>query len=94
MNTIFLLMARHEGLAVLPVEMVCKDYFSHLTPEKFVVKVNKGEIAIPLVRIEDSQKCAKGVALTDLAAYLDRRIAAARKECRQMHAANDDSRAA
>ena len=39
-----------------------------------------GEIAIPLVRMEASQKCAKGVYLLDLAKYLDARIEAARIE--------------
>lgn len=90
MNTLFLLMARHEGIPVLPVEVVCKDYFSHLTPEKFIYKVTKGEIVIPLVRMESSTKCAKGVALADLAAYLDQRIAAARKECRQLNEPAND----
>jgi hypothetical protein len=39
-----------------------------------------GDIAIPLVRMESSQKCAKGVHLLDLAKYLDARVDAARKE--------------
>ena len=43
-------------------------------------KISAGEIAIPLVRIETSQKCAKGIHLTDLAKYLDARVEAARKE--------------
>jgi hypothetical protein len=42
--------------------------------------VSLGEIALPLVRIEASSKCAKGVGLMDLAAYLDRQMEAARKE--------------
>jgi hypothetical protein len=45
-----------------------------------VQKISAGEIAIPLVRIEASQKCAKGVHLTDLASYLDARVEAARRE--------------
>jgi hypothetical protein len=84
MNTAFLLMAQYNGAAVIPVEAVCRDYFTHLTPEKFVRKVSAGEIAIPLVRMENSQKCAKGVALVALAAYLDERIAAAKKEREQL----------
>lgn len=81
MNTIFLLMAQYGGRAIIPLEDVCKDYFSHLTPEKFLRKVMLREIVIPIVRIEASQKCAKGVQLKDLADYLDARIEAARKEC-------------
>jgi hypothetical protein len=39
MNTQFLLMAQYSGLAIIPLERVCADYFSHLTPEKMKVKV-------------------------------------------------------
>lgn len=84
MNTAFLLMAQYGGAAVIPVEMVCRDYFRHLTPDNLVRKVSAGEIPLPLTRMEDSVRCAKGVALTDLADYLDRRMEAARKECRQL----------
>jgi hypothetical protein len=84
MNTAFLLMAQYNGAAIIPVETVCRDYFSHLTVDKFVRKVSTGEIRIPLVRMEASQKAAKGVHLTDLAAYLDERRAAAVKECQQL----------
>jgi pyocin activator protein PrtN len=80
MNTAFLLMAQYEGKAIIPIEHVCRDYFSHLNPTKLVQKISAGEIAIPLVRMEASQKCAKGVYLLDLAKYLDARIEAARKE--------------
>ncbi|MFD2883207.1 pyocin activator PrtN family protein [Pseudomonas lini] len=34
MNTVFLLMAQYNGQAIIPLERVCADYFSHLTPEK------------------------------------------------------------
>lgn len=71
MQTSFLLMAQYGGRAVIPVADVCRDYFTHLTPEKFIRKADAGEIPIPLVRMERSQKAARGVHLTDLAAYLD-----------------------
>ena len=38
MKTSFLLMAQYDGLAVIPVEWVCRDYFRHLTVEKFLRK--------------------------------------------------------
>ena len=79
MNTAFLLMAQYGGKAIIPVDEG-RDYFSHLNPTKLVQKISAGEIAIPLVRIEASQKCAKGVHLLDLAKYLDARVEAARKE--------------
>jgi hypothetical protein len=31
-----------------------RDYFSHLTVDKFVRKVSVGEIRIPLIRVEAS----------------------------------------
>lgn len=80
MNTAFLLMAQYDGKAIIPIEHVCRDYFSHLTPTKLVRKISAGEIAFPLVRIEASQKSAKGVHLTDLARYIDAQADAARRE--------------
>lgn len=85
MNTAFLLMAQYNGQAIIPAGVVVRDYFSHLTLDKFVRKVAVGEINIPLVRIEaGSQKAAKGVHLTDLAKWIDDRREAAVKEARQM----------
>lgn len=86
LNTAFILMAQYGGKAIISAEEVCRDYFSHLTVEKFVRKVGAGEIAIPLVRMEASQKCAKGVHLQDMADYLDARRAAAIKEMVQLSA--------
>ena len=77
-------MAQYDGLAVIPVESVCRDYFRHLTPEKFLRKTLAGEISIPVVRMEGSQKAAKGVHVNDLAAYLDKQTESARKECEQL----------
>lgn len=84
-NTAFLLMAQYSGRAIIPLSDVCRDYFSHLTPEKMLRKVSLGEISIPVVRIESSQKSAKGVHLQDLANYLDTRRAAAIKEQMQLN---------
>lgn len=84
MKTDFILMAQYDGLAVVPVDSVCRDYFRHLTVEQFLRKVLAGEIAIPVVRMEGSQKSAKGVHINDLAKYLDKQAEAARKECDQL----------
>lgn len=86
LSTVFLLMAQYAGKAVVPVDDLCRDYFSHLDPAKLVRKIGAGEIAIPLVRMEASQKAAKGVHIQDLADYIDRQRAAALKECRQLTA--------
>lgn len=84
MNTAFLLMAQYDGAAVIPVEAVCRDYFGHLTPAQFMRKANKGEIDLPIVRIEPSQKAATGIHISDLAAWIDARREAAKKENDQL----------
>lgn len=86
MNTAFLLMAQYNGRAIIPVEEVCRDYFSHLVPRKFEQKIARGEIDLPLTRIDGgSQKAARGVHLQDLAAWIDARREAAHKENDQLH---------
>jgi hypothetical protein len=87
-NTAFLLMAQYDGAAVIPIEIVCRDYFRHLTAEKLLRKILSGEISLPIVRIEKSQKAARGVHLSDLADYLDKQRAEALKECRQLGGSN------
>lgn len=86
LNTAFLLMAQYGGKAVIPLEDVCRDYFSHLTPTIMLRKIGAGEIVLPLVRIDEkSQKTAKGIHLQDLADYLDARVKAASRECEQLN---------
>jgi hypothetical protein len=84
MNTTFLLMAQYNGRAIIPVEMVRADYFPHLNLDQFIRKLKSGEIKLPLIRMEASQKAAKGFHIGDLAAYLDRRRSAAWRELEQM----------
>jgi hypothetical protein len=86
LNTTFLLMAQYNGKAVIPLEEVRRDFFSHLTLQKLLRKLSSGDIALPLMRMEQSQKCAKGVHLQDLADYLDTRRQAAKKDLSQMTA--------
>lgn len=85
MNTAFLLMAKYDATPIIPVDKVCKDFFPHLTTVKFLRKVSDGSLALPLVRIEASQKSAKGVHLQDLADYLDKRREEAAREFQRMH---------
>ncbi len=85
MNTAFILMAQYNGQAVIPLDRVCKDYFTHLTVEMFQRKVMAGQIKIPITRIEPSQKSAKGIHISDLAEYLDTQRAAAVKEYNQLN---------
>ncbi|CCV13717.1 pyocin activator PrtN family protein [Mesorhizobium sp. STM 4661] len=80
LNTAFLLMAQYNGKAIIPLDEVRRDFFSHLTLPKFLRKLSSGDIALPLMRIETSQKCATGVHLQDLADYIDRRRQVAQRE--------------
>jgi len=85
-NTAFLLLALYGGLPVIPLDRVLPDFFGNISEEKFLRKVMDGKIKLPIVRTDPtSQKSAKGVPITDLADYLDERIEAARKECRQLN---------
>ena len=89
-NTVFLLMALYNGLPVIPLDRVCKDFVGGITSEKFLRKVTDGHIRLPIIRMDPtSQKSAKGVALADLAGYVDERIEAARKECAQLNRSAD-----
>lgn len=84
LNTTFLLLAQDNGKAIIPLDEVRRDFFSHLTLPRFLRKLSSGDIALPVMRMEQSQKCAKGVHLQDLADYLDNRRQAAKKELFQM----------
>lgn len=79
MKTAFILMAQYDGLAVIPLARVCADYFPHLSPAKMKIKIDRGEIRLPLIVMERSQKSSRGVHLTDLADYIDARRAEAQK---------------
>jgi len=85
MKTIFLLMAQYDARAVIPLEWVQRDFFSHIDVKKLATKCTVGEIKLPLVRTDpSSQKSPKGVGIQDLARYLDDRQQAARKELEQL----------
>ena len=84
MKTVFLLLAQYDATAIVPIDAVCRDYFPHLEVDKLVRKIALGEIALPLVRIERSQKSARGVHIQDLADYIEARRAEAQKECNQL----------
>jgi hypothetical protein len=84
MKTLFLLMGQYDSRAVIPLATVRADYFPHLSMDQFLRKIGAGEIKLPVVRAEASQKAAKGIHLEDLAAYLDARRDAAQRELKAM----------
>ncbi len=73
-------MAQYDGKVIIPLERICADYFTHLTPAKLKLKVAAGLIDLVIVRMENSQKSAQGVHVNDLADYLDTQHAVARAE--------------
>lgn len=85
MNTAFVLMAQYNGKAIISIEQVCTDYFTHLTPEMFQRKVLSGQIKIPITRLEGSQKSAKGIHIADLADYIEKQRSDALKEYAQLN---------
>ena len=85
MNTAFVLMAQYNGQAIISLERVCCDYFTHLTPEMLQRKVLAGQIKLPITRLEASQKSAKGIHIADLANYLDGQRNVAIKEYEQLN---------
>lgn len=85
MNTHFLLLAQYGGAAVMPLERVCADYFSHLKPAALADKIQRGDVKLPMIRMEaKSQKAAKGVHIDDLAAWIDARREVAQRELQAM----------
>jgi hypothetical protein len=56
MNTAFLLMARYDALAIIPLERVCADFFPHLTPQRLRKKVADGDIHLPLMRLAEIRR--------------------------------------
>ena len=53
-------MAQTTVWRLIPLDLVCRDYFRHLTVEKFLRKVLAGEINIPIVRMEASREVGQG----------------------------------
>lgn len=83
-TTVAILREQYGPRVIIPLDRVMEDYFPGVSQEHLLRRIGEGKLDLPVVRIDASQKSAKGVALVDLATYLDRRIEAARKECRQL----------
>ena len=84
MTTLMMLLLHNNGLPMMPADEVARTHFG-LSTDKFVQKVRRGDIPLPLVEMEeDSQKAKKGIMLADLAGYIDGRAAAARELARKM----------
>lgn len=84
-DTLWLLLGMYEGRFRIPLEEAVRDHFSHLDATKFVTKVNAGEIRLPIITSENSQRSAKMIDLRDLADYLDCRRQEARDKLAKLH---------
>lgn len=84
MKTSLMLMNLYDGKPIIPVDVVAKDHFE-LDTRTFLRKVDDGKILLPIVKMEKSQKSAKGVHLQDLAEYIDTQRADARRDMELMH---------
>ncbi|WP_194094559.1 pyocin activator PrtN family protein [Marivivens aquimaris] len=84
MNTVFALMAAYEAKQAVPLETVHKDYFAHMLFPRFKADVMSGDIPLVTFTGTDSQKAQRMVAITDLAAFLDKRMAQARSDFKKL----------
>lgn len=66
MNTLFFLMAQYDARAIVPAEIVCRNYFSHLTLAKFLRKIGSGDIDLPPTRSEKAKKAPRTSAFKTL----------------------------
>jgi len=79
-NTVFLLLATYNRPHI-PLNTVRTDYFPHMTERVFRAALSSGSIALPTIRTDPtSKKSPVMVSITDLAAFLDARQKAAKKE--------------
>ncbi|PWE48514.1 Pyocin activator protein PrtN [Thioclava sp. NG1] len=72
MNTFYILLGKYGHEVMIPSEIVARDWFN-VGKAKFHEKVSRGEIALPVMSMDDSQKSPRGVHILDLAEYLDKR---------------------
>ncbi|ABN77125.1 pyocin activator PrtN family protein [Cereibacter sphaeroides] len=84
-QTEWFLLARYQGLPIIPVDRVIADFFPGLSKAVFLRKILDGSIKLPVVRMEASQKGAKGIQLSDLARYIDERHEEATRDFQRMH---------
>jgi len=80
MNTVFLLMAAHEGKAVLELTEVAEKYLDLKDKAFLYRKTQNGELPFPAFKLINSQKAPWMVAIDDLAAYIDKQREKAKKD--------------
>jgi len=83
-DTLWMLQGRYEYLPIVPADVVARDFFD-LDRRTFLRKVDGGDIKLPLIQMERSQKSQKGVHIRDLAKYIDCMHAEARRQMELTH---------
>lgn len=84
-NTLWLLLGLYEGKFLIPLDQAVADYFPHLDSKKFIRKVTDGDIRLPIVTAEASQRSAKMIDLRDLAEWLDQQRQAVHDKIAKLH---------
>ena len=72
-STFALLVEKHGPRPTIPLEEVRREYFPHLARQMFHRKLRSGDIPLPIIRMEASQKSPRSVHMRDLATYLEAR---------------------
>lgn len=85
MNTLFMLMAAHNGQAVIPLQQVGEQYLGIADKAKLSQKARTGELPLPAFRMEKSQKAPWLVSIQDLAEYIDKQKATAKQDWDRLH---------
>jgi len=80
MNTTFLLLAAHDGKAVLRLEEVARRYLGLNNKVKIYHMANTGKIPFPIFKMDKSQKSPWLVSIEDFAAYIDKQREKAKKD--------------
>jgi len=80
MNTVFLLLAAHDGKAVLELEEVAKEYLGMSNKIAIMQKAREGNMPFPVFRLGESNKAPWLVSVEDLAAYIDKQREKAKKD--------------
>ncbi|WP_367599280.1 pyocin activator PrtN family protein [Pseudomonas fulva] len=75
----------YSGTPVISLEQVLADYITHLMRLISQRKVLPREIRLPIIRLELSQKSARGLHIADLALQMEQQRGVARRECAQLN---------
>lgn len=76
MNTEIALYAKY-GDFLIPAATIARDYFE-MDVKVFLKHINSGDLDLSVISVSDSRKAPKFIHATELAAYIDKRMKAAK----------------